>query len=183
MAALNQSLIYLTIRKNEEISLIAGWIFLWQKLFVSNMSSETVSFSNLLEFESPKYSPNHYKILELLDTLMRSIEPIGGLRTQSSGTSSTEAAAAASPPVIASHTTTDPTSIQTLLLEENVVPSEVERRQVGALGSAVASRRTKYSFPPELQDTILNVRRYRIVKELGKGSFGKMFLAWDEHRE
>lgn len=40
-----------------------------------------------------------------------------------------------------------------------------------------------YEFPAKLQDPVLAARRYRVVKKLGKGSYGKVFLVWDERRQ
>jgi hypothetical protein len=42
---------------------------------------------------------------------------------------------------------------------------------------------SKFSFPPDLQDPILSARCYRLVKKLGKCTFRRVFLAWDERRQ
>ena len=96
-------------------------------------------------------------------------------------------AAAASPPVISPHETADPTSVQAQLrlMQQRVETSGTDRCRNDVIAATIdvkSSLLTKYSFPLELQDPILSARRYRIVEELGKGCYGKVFLAWDERR-
>ena len=139
-----------------------------------------------MAFASSERTPNADDVPALL--LQQSSAQDDDLTTQPSGISSRSAAAGAAPPGTASHATADPASIraQLQLLQHRFATSASDRRrsdEIGTTSSAEKSRCTKFLFPPDLQDPLLSARRYRIVKELGKGSYGKVFLAWDERRQ
>lgn len=75
--------------------------------------------------------------------------------------------------------TTQPTTTSSL-----ADPDRRGSEEIAAPSSSEASISiAEFSFPPDLQDPILSARRYRIVKELGTGSYGIVFLAWDERRQ
>ena len=140
--------------------------------------------SNVLTFASARRSPNADEVPSL--PCRSSSAQDDDLTTQQSSTSLGGTAAGASPPVTASHAIADRTSIHAQLLHHRFATSAFDRHRSKVIGATISAeewRRTEFSFAPELQDPILSARRYRIVKELGKGSYGKVFLAWDERRQ
>ena len=134
-----------------------------------------MNVSNILAFGNAGQTPNADKVPAL--PRQPSSAQNDNLTTQPSGTSSIDSAAGVSPSANAAHATADPTSFraQLQLLQHS--------DEIGSTNIAEKSRLTTFLFTPKLQNPLLSARRYRIVKELGKGSYGKVFLAWDERRQ
>ena len=119
---------------------------------------------------------------------MSSAQQDDELTMQSSRATSRCAAAAASPTASASNARAErimhPIEQRLAIRPAGSRRSEVIAAPSRYSNSPDASQSiAEFSFPPDLQDPILSARRYRIAKELGEGTFGKVLLVWDERRQ